>query len=98
MIEAEQTGAARLTEIETALKTHAARENAAAQQERKAREQVDAADREVSRLTARVEALQRLHDSGAGLFAGVNCCSAISIARFTILPASFARIPPHPSF
>ncbi len=81
LIEAEQTGAARLTEIETALKTHAARENAAAQQERKAREQVDAADREVSRLTARVEALQRLHDSGAGLFAGVKAVTQAAKER-----------------
>ncbi len=62
----------RLDAIAGSLTTHAAREEAAAEAERASREQIDRAERDLSRVTARLEALQRLHDSGAGLYQGVR--------------------------
>jgi chromosome segregation protein len=70
-----QTDAAeqqRLATIAASLTTHAAGEETAAQTERAARERIDHAERDLSRVTARQEALQRLHDSGAGLYQGVR--------------------------
>jgi chromosome segregation protein len=62
----------RLADIELALRELATNEERAIAGERSTRERIDAAEREISRLGARLEALQRLHDSGAGLFAGVR--------------------------
>ena len=81
LAEAGATDAARLAEIETALNAQATREEDASRQERQARERVDAAEQEVSRLTARLDALQRLHDSGAGLFAGVKAVTQAAKER-----------------
>jgi chromosome segregation protein len=77
IVTAETAAEERLATIELSLRDLAKQEEAATATERGAREKIDAAEREINRLGARQEALQRLHDSGAGLFAGVR---AIQIA------------------
>jgi chromosome segregation protein len=72
LLAGEATGQARLTELETLLRELGQDEARASEEERAARARLDAAEREASRLAARHEALQRLHESGAGLYQGVK--------------------------
>ncbi|MEZ4625095.1 MAG: AAA family ATPase [Thermomicrobiales bacterium] len=62
----------RLAELTATLTSHAETERQTADAERAARERIDAAERNLSQLTARLEALQRLHESGTGLYQGVR--------------------------
>jgi chromosome segregation protein len=62
----------RLAAITASLATHATAEQRATEAERAARERIDTAERTLSQVTARLEAMQRLHDSGAGLYQGVR--------------------------
>ena len=72
LAEADHVEDDRLGKLATALNEHAAAEKRAAETERAARERIDAAERALSQVTARLDALQRLHESGAGFFQGVR--------------------------
>jgi chromosome segregation protein len=72
LVDAEAQDEERLATIELTLRDLGKQEEAANAAERAAREKLDAAEREINRLGARLEGLQRLHDSGAGLYAGVR--------------------------
>lgn len=72
IIDTESQDEERLATIELSVRDLAKQEEQATAAERAAREKIDGAEREISRLGARLEALQRLHDSGAGLYAGVR--------------------------
>jgi chromosome segregation protein len=72
LIEADRAEAARLAQLADALTGQAEAEQRAIHAERAARERIDTAERRLSQVTARLDALTRLHESGAGLYQGVR--------------------------